>query len=53
MGGWVDCAAHVLVGRLSNVILDPTLGLIRAQLGFRMQVRAECGNIYIEWPLYT
>ena len=27
-------------GRLSNVILDPTL----AQLGFRIQVRAECGN---------
>ena len=31
-------------GRLSNVILDPTLALIRAQLGFRIQVRAECGN---------
>ena len=29
----------------SNVILDPTLALIRAQLGFRIQVRAECGNI--------
>ena len=31
-------------GRLSNVILDPTLAFIRAQLGFRIQVRAECGN---------
>ena len=31
-------------GRLSNVILDPTLALIRAQLGFRIQVRAKCGN---------
>ena len=28
----------------SNVILDPTLDLIRAQLGFGIQVRAECGN---------
>ena len=28
----------------SNVILDPTLALIRAQLGFRIQVRAECGK---------
>ena len=36
-GGWV-------VG-WSNVILDPTLALIRAQLGFRIQVGAECGNI--------
>ena len=35
-GGWV-------VG-WSNVILDPTLALIRAQLGFRIQVGAECGN---------
>ena len=31
-------------GRSSNVILDPTLALIRAQLRFRIQVRAECGN---------
>ena len=29
----------------SNLILDPTLALIRAQLGFRIQVRAGCGNI--------
>ena len=36
VGGWV-------VGR-SNLILDPTLALIRAQLGFRIQVGAECGN---------
>ena len=36
-GGWV-------VG-WSNVILDPTLALIRAQLGFRIQVGAECGKI--------
>ena len=28
----------------SNVILDPTLALIRALLGFRIQIRAECGN---------
>ena len=28
----------------SNLILEPTLALIRAQLGFRIQVRAECGN---------
>ena len=28
----------------SNLILDPTLALIRAQLGFRIQVVAECGN---------
>ena len=32
-------------GRLSNKILNPTLALIRAQLGFRIQVRADCGNI--------
>ena len=38
LGGW-------WVGG-SNVILDPTLALIRAQLGFRIQVRAECGNIW-------
>ena len=31
--------------RSSNVILDPTLALIRAQLGFRIKVRAECGNM--------
>ena len=36
--GWVG-------GGWSNVILDPTLALIRAQLGFRIQVRAECGNL--------
>ena len=29
---------------LSNLFLDPTLALIRAQLGFRIQVRAECGK---------
>ena len=28
----------------SNLILEPTLALIRAQLGFRIQVRAECGK---------
>ena len=28
----------------SNLILEPTLALIKAQLGFRIQVRAECGN---------
>ena len=28
----------------SNLILDPTLALIRAQLGFRIQVGAECGK---------
>ena len=27
----------------SNLILYPTLALIRAQLGFRIQVGAECG----------
>ena len=32
MGGW------------SNLILLPTLAFIRAQLGFRIQVQAECGN---------
>ena len=31
-------------GRLSNLILDPTLALIRAKLGFRIQVGAECSN---------
>ena len=36
MGGWVVA--------WSNVILDPTLALIRAQLGFRIQVGVECGN---------
>ena len=35
-GGWV-------VG-WSNLILDPTLALIRAQLGFRIQVGAKCGK---------
>ena len=28
------------------MIIEPTLALIRAQLGFRIQVRAECGNIF-------
>ena len=28
----------------SNLILEPTLALIRAQLGFRIQVRAKCGK---------
>ena len=37
MGGWW------VVG-WSNLILDPTLALIRSQLGFRIQVRAECGK---------
>ena len=32
----------------SNVILDPTLALIRAQLGFRIQVRAECANVIMD-----
>ena len=32
-----------MVGQ-SNVILDPTLALIRAQLGLRIQVQAECGK---------
>ena len=32
------------VGGRSNVILDPTLAFIRAQLGFRIQVWAECGS---------
>ena len=39
MGEWV-------VG-WSNVILDPTLPLFRAQLGFRIQVGAECGNNFV------
>ena len=38
VGGWV-------VG-CSNVILDPTLALIRAELGFGIQVEAECGKNY-------
>ena len=43
-GGWVGgCGAYVS-GGWSNLILDPTLALIRAQLGFRIQVGAECGN---------
>ena len=36
------------------MIIEPTLALIRAQLGFRIQVRAECGkNVQdrIIWPL--
>ena len=40
MGGWVG---GWVVG-WANVILDPTLALIRSQLGFRIQVGAECGN---------
>ena len=40
-------------GRLSNVILDPTLALIRAQLGFRIQVRAECGNKILTMILFS
>ena len=36
VGGWVVS--------WSNLILDPTLALIRAQLGFRIQVEVECGN---------
>ena len=36
----------------SNLILEPTLALIRAQLGFRIQVRAECGNI-LRFNLYV
>ena len=42
VGGWV--VGGWVVGR-SNLILDPTLALIRAQLGFRIQVGAECGKI--------
>ena len=39
-----------MVGGRSNVILDPTLALIRAQLGFRIHVQAECGkNIFIQF----
>ena len=45
MGGWV--VGGWVVG-WSNVILDPTLALIRAQLGFRIQVGAKCGYIYIK-----
>ena len=30
----------------SKWILDPTLTLNRAQLGFRIKVGAECGNIF-------
>ena len=36
---------EVATAYLSKGILDPTLALIRAQLGFRIQVRAECGNM--------
>ena len=43
VGGWVG--GGWVVG-WSNVILDPTLALIRAQLGFRIQVGAECGKKY-------
>ena len=42
---WVDGPVAEPMCRLSNVILDPTLALIRTQHGFRIQVRAECGNI--------
>ena len=31
---------------ITSMIIEPTLALIRAQLGFRIQVRAECGNSY-------
>ena len=41
VGGW--WLRSLCVG-WSNLILDPTLALIRAQLGFRIQVGAECGN---------
>jgi len=37
-----------LVGGQANVILDPTLAVIRAQLEFRIQVWAECGNIFLQ-----
>ena len=43
-GGWVGGWMDGWVVGWSNLILDPTLALIRAQLGFRIQVRAECGN---------
>ena len=36
----------------SNLILDPTLALIRAQLGFRIQVPAECGNIDFHYKMF-
>ena len=35
------------VGRLVKRILEPTLALIRAQLGFRKQVLAECCKIAV------
>ena len=41
-GGWV-------VG-WSNVILDPTLALIRAQIGLRIQVGAKCGKMAARGP---
>ena len=41
MGGWVG--GRWVVGG-SNVILDPAVALIRAQLGVRIQVRAERGK---------
>ena len=52
MGGWVVAEPMCREGGFvvaepmcwSNLILDPTLALIRAQLGFRIQVGAECGN---------
>ena len=34
-GGWVGG---------TNLILEPTLALIRTQLGFRIQVQVECGK---------
>ena len=34
----------VIVNIITSMIIEPTLALIRAQLGFRIQVRAECGN---------
>ena len=44
VGGWVVAEPMSRVVGWSNLILDPTLALIRAQLVFRIQVGAECGN---------
>ena len=44
VGGWVVAEPMSRVVGWSNLILDPTLALIRDQLEFRIQVGAECGN---------
>ena len=43
-GGWVVAEPMCRMVGWSNLILYPTQALIRAQLGFRIQVGAECGN---------